>query len=67
MTRQGAKPLTRALLWKGVAPWGYQPRTMSHDSTTHSACTDKRNDTHIRTHPCSAYKIGNVALTSANG
>ena len=67
MTRQGAKPLTRALLWKGVAPRGYRPRTVSHDSTTHRACTDKRNGTYIRTHPRSAYKMTNVVLTSANG
>ncbi len=67
MTRQGAKPLTRALLWKGVAPRGYQPRTMSHDSTTHRACTDKRNGAYIRTHPRSTYETGNVALTWANG
>jgi hypothetical protein len=67
MTRQGTRPLTEARFWKGVAPRGCQPRTVSHATTTHSACVEKRNDAYVQTHRCTAYKVAKLALTSVNG
>jgi hypothetical protein len=58
----GAKPVVRGAFGKGGCASGIQPRTVSHDSTTHRACVNKRNEARVQTPPGSAHKVRHSAV-----